>query len=107
VLLYLDVDTCYAGLHTGVGDVIFTGRTHTAHFYAANFAQIDARALDTRLVLLNNSGSGDIHCMARDALYAILTNAGDVYYGGHPPVVAATVKGTGRLIQMVRAILVA
>ncbi len=98
VRLELDVDTCYIGLHAGVGNIIITGATHTAHLYTSNFGHVDARALDAQLVLLNNSGSGDIHCVARDALYAILTNAGDVYYSGGPPVVESTVTGTGRLI---------
>jgi hypothetical protein len=100
VRLALDVDTCYIGLHTGVGDAVLTGRTHTAHLYTANFAQLDTRDLDARLVLLNNSGSGDIRCTARDALFAILTNAGDVYYSGAPPVVDASVSGTGRLLRV-------
>lgn len=99
VRMHLEADTCWFGLHTGVGDVVLGGRTHTAYLYAANFGRVDARALDARQVLLNNSGSGDIHCSARDALYAILTNAGDVYYRGDPPVVEVSETGSGRLFR--------
>ncbi|MCW5900522.1 MAG: DUF2807 domain-containing protein [Flavobacteriales bacterium] len=100
VRLELAVDTCYIGLHTGVGDITLTGATHTAHLYTANFGHLDARALDARLVLLNSTGSGDIRCVARDALFAQLSNAGDVYYAGDPPVVEASVTGSGRLIKV-------
>lgn len=99
VRMTLESDTCWFGLHTGVGDVVLAGRTHTAYLYAANFGRVDARALEARQVLLNNSGGSDMHCHASDGLYAILTNAGDVYYRGDPPVVQADVSGSGRLFR--------
>jgi hypothetical protein len=100
VRLELDVDTCWIGMHTGVGDAVITGRTHTAWYYTANFAHIDGQGLGARVVLLNNSGSGDIRCRASEALFAQVRNVGDVYYSGDPPVLDAVVLGPGRLVRL-------
>lgn len=98
VRLRLEVDTCWIGLHTGVGDAVITGRTHTAHLYTLNFAHVDACALDARQVLVNNSGSGDIRCRAVDAVFAQVRNVGDLYVGGSPAVLDVVRSGNGRVI---------
>lgn len=99
VHLPLQVDTCWIGLHTGVGDAVVTGRVHTAHFYTSNFAHIDARALDAVKVLVNNSGTGDIRCRAREEAYLQIRDVGDIHLGGSPPVLDLLRTGTGSLFQ--------
>lgn len=98
VRLHLEVDTCWIGLHTGVGDAVISGRTHTAHLYTLNFAHINACALQARQVLVNHSGSGDIRCRAVDAAYVQVRSVGDLYVGDTPEVLDVVRTGKGRLI---------
>jgi len=100
VRLQLEVDTCWIGLHTGVGDAVITGNTHTAYLYTLNFTHIDARALATRQLFLNNSGAGDIRCRTQDAAFLQIRDVGDVYLGGDPPVVDLQRTGSGRLVRV-------
>lgn len=99
VRLELQVDTCWIGLHTGVGDAVLSGSTKQLSLYTLNFAHIDASSLQAREVFLNNSGSGDIRCRASDALFVQVRNVGDVYYAGDPTTLDATITGSGRLIR--------
>lgn len=100
VHLELQVDTCWVGLHTGVGDAILAGSVQQLSLYTLNFAHIDAASLSAREVFVNNSGSGDIRCRASEALFVQVRNVGDVYYASDPAIVDAQITGSGRLIRM-------
>lgn len=100
VRLEVHVDTCWIGLHTGVGDAVVSGTVQQLSLYTLNFAHIDASSFTAREILLNNSGSGDIRCRATEALYVQVRNVGDVYYAGDPGTVEAQLTGTGRLIKV-------
>jgi len=100
VRLELHVDTCWIGLHTGVGDAVVSGTVQQLSLYALNFAHIDASSFTAREVFLNNSASGDIRCKATEALYVQVRNVGDVYYSGDPATVDAQLTGSGRLIRL-------
>lgn len=100
VRLDVHVDTCWIGLHTGVGNAIITGSAHKLDLYALNFAHIDAEGFPAAQVAVNNSGSGDIRCRATDALDVQVRNVGDVYYSGELSHLNAQLTGSGRLIRM-------
>jgi len=100
VRLEVHVDTCWIGLHTGVGDAVVSGTVQQLSLYTLNFAHIDASSFTASEVLLNNSGSGDIRCRATEALYVQVRNTGDVYYSGEPAMLEAQLTGSGRLIKV-------
>ena len=55
-MIDVDVDTCVAGLHSGAGNVVYTGRAGLAFLYSAGMGPIDASGLEAEHVLVNNSG---------------------------------------------------
>ncbi len=95
----LDVDTCYAGLHTGAGNVTYSGSTTVAYLYSGAMAPIDAMGLNADVTLVNNSGVADIRCQASVYLDAQIYGVGDVYYSGEPSITSQLV-GTGQLIKV-------
>jgi hypothetical protein len=95
----LDVDTCVAGMHSGAGNVVYTGRAGLAFLYSASMAPIDASGLDAERVLVNNSGVTDIRCRALQQMDAQIYNIGNIYYSGSP-VITATLQGEGRLVHL-------
>lgn len=100
VRLDIHVDTCWIGLHTGVGNAIITGNAHKLDLYALNFGHIDAGGSHAAQVAVNNSGSGDIRCRATETLDVQVRNVGDVYFAGSPAHVNAQITGSGRLIRL-------
>lgn len=100
VRLEIHVDTCWIGLHTGVGNAILAGTAQKLDLYALNFGHIDAEGFPAAQVAVNNSGSGDIRCRATEALDVQVRNVGDVYFAGGPAAVNAQVTGSGRLIRL-------
>ena len=95
----LDVDTCVAGLHSGAGNVVYTGRAGLAFLYSASMGPIDASGLEAARVLVNNSGVTDIHCRATQELDAQIYNAGNIYYSGSP-LITSQLLGSGQFIQV-------
>ena len=98
--LIVDVNSIYVGLHTGAGDVKLYGRVEeNANFYSGIMGTIDAAQLQSRTVNINNSGVGDFHCWAIDALNVQINDAGNVYYRGDPEV-ECSINGSGELIRI-------
>lgn len=98
VRMELEVDTCFAGLHTGAGDVTWAGTCAVAYLYTADMGPIDAGGLRTREVYITNAGNGDVRCHADSILDVRIQHTGDIRYRGSPGVVRSTITGTGRLI---------
>lgn len=97
--LELDVDTCYAGLHSGAGNVTYTGSATVAYLYSGTMGHIDAMGLDAEVTVVNNSGVADIHCKASNNLDAQIFDVGDIYYSGEPQITSQLV-GSGQLIKV-------
>lgn len=95
----VDVDTCVAGLHSGAGNVVYTGRAGLAFLYSAGMGPIDASGLEAERVLVNNSGVTDIRCRAMQEMDAQIYNAGNIYYSGSP-LITSQLLGSGQLIQV-------
>jgi hypothetical protein len=98
-IIDVDVDICVAGMHSGAGNVVFTGRAGLAFLYSASMAPIDASGLDAERVLVNNSGVTDIRCRASEHLDAQINNIGSIYYSGQP-MVSSSIHGDGRLVHV-------
>ena len=98
--LLLNVTSCSIALHTGAGDVTMRGRCiDRAELFSGIMAPLDASAMITRRVSVNNSGVADIRCWAILDLDVQIRDVGDVYYRGAPNGLRADITGSGELIH--------
>jgi hypothetical protein len=101
VSLCLDVQYLSCALHSGVGDAILRGRcSAVADLYSGVLGAIDASALRTAVVNVNNSGVADIRCWAEDQLAVQVLSRGDVYYRGTPASIQQDIRGSGGVFRM-------
>jgi hypothetical protein len=97
----LDVQYLSCALHSGVGDAILRGRcSAVADLYSGVLGAIDASALRTAVVNVNNSGVADIRCWAEAELAVQVLSRGDVYYRGAPATIQQDIRGSGSVFRM-------
>lgn len=98
--LLLSVYSCSVALHTGAGDVTLRGRCMAqADLFSGIMAPLDASAMITRRVNVNNSGVADVRCWATLNLDVQIRDVGNVYYTGDPGGVHTDITGSGELIH--------
>ena len=83
----------------GTSKVTLNGYAGYTEHYLRSYGTVHAENLRSNIVKVNSSSTNDIYVWAQSALYAYLSNIGNVYYRGHPWVGEYT-TGDGRVIRL-------
>jgi hypothetical protein len=76
------------------------GNVSELKLWNAGLSSVDASGLTTNYALVENGSQGECRVKATQTLEYSLTNTGNIYYYGNPPVVLPlAVSGTGQLIK--------
>lgn len=76
-----------------------TGLSQVTFISSHGFGPIHAENLLSKFTYTNTSSPNDVYLNASVELSAKITNIGNVYYCGDPPVVTTDISGGGRLIE--------
>lgn len=84
----------------GSGDIDLSGTANQANLELNGSGDIDARHLPVNTATVELDGSGNLSVRANTQLTIDLEGSGDVFYWGNPPVINATVSGSGDIHNM-------
>lgn len=100
VKLNLEVQTCFANIHTGVADVIATGRAYQLYAYTRGSGALRFQKFISTKVYANNLSSSDQYFYAEQELEALVQYVGNIYYYGNPAQIIKSVTNKGSLIPL-------
>ncbi|MBQ4366558.1 MAG: DUF2807 domain-containing protein, partial [Muribaculaceae bacterium] len=84
----------------GTSKVTLRGYAGYAEHYLRSYGVIHAETLNSNIVKVMSSSTNDVYVWVRSALYAYLSNIGNVYYKGDPPTVEPNCSGEGKVIHL-------
>jgi hypothetical protein len=97
VKLMLDVPLIYANIHTGVADLIVSGKAKQLYAYAKSSGTFRMQQLICSNVYSNNISSSDHFFYAEDKIEALVQYVGNTYCYGLPKQIIKTENNTGKL----------
>lgn len=100
VKLDVNANTVQAFMHTGVADIIISGKCNRAFAYSRGQGFIRLQNLESSYVYCNSSGTGDFYVWADNEMEILLQYVGNVYYKGNPKITIDTHTGKGNLIVL-------
>ena len=83
----------------GTSKVTLRGVAGYAEHYLKSYGTIHAETMYSNIVKVMSSSTNDVYVWAKSALYAHLSNIGNVYYKGHPWI-DETCSGDGKVIKL-------
>ncbi len=98
IKLNLDVPLMYANIHTGVADLIVSGKATQLYAYARSSGTFRMQQFKCKRVYTNNISSSDHFFYAEEKLEALVQYVGNTYCYGNPSNIIKTENNTGRLI---------
>jgi hypothetical protein len=98
--LMLDVPLVYANIHTGVADLIVSGKSEQLFAYAKGSGTFRMQAFKCTNVYTNNVTSSDHYFWAEKKIEALVQYVGNTYYKGNPTEIVKTINNQGKLIQV-------
>ena len=98
--LMLDVPLVYANIHTGVADLIVSGKSEQLFAYAKGSGTFRMQAFKCTNVYTNNETSSDHYFWAEKKIEALVQYVGNTYYKGNPTEIVKTINNQGKLIQV-------
>ncbi len=100
IQLTVDVDTMTIATHTGVSDVLVSGRSQITNLFNQGFGKIDARSLNNTDAFVNNSSINNVYVNSNGYFYGHITYSGNIYYSGTPNHIDSNILGSGRIIRL-------
>ena len=85
-------------LNLGTVDMKLRGVSAITSVLSADYGLYDGRDLQTGYTFITSKGSNDCYVRATNSLEANIQSIGNIYYGGNPHSVNATINGSGRVI---------
>lgn len=83
----------------GTVTVNITGTSQVTFISSHGYGPVHAEDLHSKFTYMNTSSPNDVYLNATVELSAKITNIGNVYYSGDPPVVHTEILGGGKLIK--------
>ena len=84
--------------HMGTATLILHGVCKVSSVYAGDYGLLQLKDLRTGYTFVTNSGSNDCYVNAIHELEATINSIGNIYYGGNPASIKASITGSGKLI---------
>jgi hypothetical protein len=82
-----------------LGTYKFSGFASFFNFSTVNLATVEAYDLVTDSTYVNTTSIGNAEVHATQVLNVFINSIGGVNYKGDPPIVRATITGSGRLVK--------
>lgn len=93
--LIVDAKQTYFKLHTGPGDLNVVGKTDGNYIYSSGNGFVHCENLVNNLTIIDSRSTGDCYITATNQIEANIGHIGNIYYYGNPPLIHATITGTG------------
>jgi hypothetical protein len=100
VKLKLEVPLVYTNIHTGVADLIVSGKAEQLFAYAKGSGTFRMQAFKCTNVYTNNETSSDHYFWVENKLEALVQYVGNTYYQGQPNEIIKTENAEGKLIEI-------
>lgn len=97
--LTLDCDVMKTVFNNGTSKVTLRGYAGYAEHYLRSYGTVRAENLNSNIVKVMSNSTNDAYIWVRSALYASLSNIGNLYYKGSPWI-DAYCNGDGKVIKM-------
>jgi hypothetical protein len=98
--LEVETDTITIASHTGVCDVLISGKSQITNLFNQGVGIVDARLLNTTDAFVNNSSINDVFVNSNGYFYAHIAYSGNIYYSGAPNHIDSDISGRGKIIPL-------
>jgi len=96
--LTMQAESLKLDIKTGPGDITIKGKSQLTELFSGGNGTLELSQLNSRTVLLNNSGTGDFEIYVEEAMWGSIHGDGNVYFSGPGEVKELTTTANGKLL---------
>jgi len=96
----IDCGTSWLIMQYGSMDYDISGKCGVTYIFANSYGPFHCLGLMSYNTFIRNSGTNDCYVNAIERIDADIRSVGSIYYSGNPPIVNASLTGTGQLIHL-------